>query len=254
MNIIQIINETIATVLNEKLANVDDDVNLIYDTYFAKAIDEINRTGIVNSNMFVASETDSSIFKTDEAVAAHNLSPVNIYINNGGGNNYNPHSSIIQLNMNPSAISFVKNYNSISAAVAKLSDDKAHSLANEFTEEKIKGTIHHELAHWIDNVQHNNHIVNDLNKRKQLVANEKSVSDVNSTKFEIEGQIHNIKQLKNKYGNKWDKTTFNELVMISPTLGNIYRTLQGEEKIKWIRNLKTRMHREGLLGKNMINN
>ena len=255
MNINKIINETITTFLNEKLANVDDDVNLIYDTYFAKAIDEIGRTDIVNMDIFKSSITNSSILKTDDAVAAHNISPVKILINYWKENSYDPHTSVINLGVNSGAITFAMEHKSLSDAIADLKGQpNASSLVKEFTEEKIKGTIHHELAHWIDNTLHNNHLVNDLRKRKQMVANDKSVGNVNSTKFEIEGQIHNIKQLHNKYGSKWDNITFNELVKLSPSLNHISTKLSGDEKIKWIRDLKTRMHRESLLGKKMINN
>jgi len=76
---------------------------------------------------------------------------------------------------------------------------------------------------------------------------------VNASKMEINGQIHNIKQLHNKLHYMWDNMTFDELVSESPTLNNIIRSLPPKFKNQWIRDLKTRMHREGLLGKMMAN-
>jgi hypothetical protein len=70
--------------------------------------------------------------------------------------------------------------------------------------------------------------------------------------MEIQGQIHNVKQLHNKYNDIWDTLTFSDLIKYSPTLRTISNELKGDIKTKWVRDLKTRMHREGLLGKNMV--
>jgi hypothetical protein len=63
-----------------------------------------------------------------------------------------------------------------------------------------------------------------------------------------------IKQLHNKYSNIWDNLSFYDMIKYSPPLFLVYLTLKGDTKTKWIRDLKTRMHREGLLGKNMTVN
>jgi hypothetical protein len=77
---------------------------------------------------------------------------------------------------------------------------------------------------------------------------------INANKLEIQAQIHNVKQLYNKYENIWDELTFKDMLTYSPPLNKVYRDLPMKIKLDWIRNLKTRMHREGLLGKNMVNN
>lgn len=252
MDIIKIIKEELENILiNEKLANVDEDVNMLYNNYLAKSINIINETGRVNKSYFEQYETDTSILKSEDAVAAHNIRPAKIYVNYFRGNNYNPHTDVINFGFNNSAIDYASEYDTLKNAANDIPN--GNSLLLEFTETKMKESIHHELAHWIDNVLHNNHLVNDLKKRKNLVANDSSINNVNSSYFEIEGQIHNIKQLKNKYSDTWDNLKFSELMLMSPSLDNINNSIHGDEKRKWIRDLKTRMYRENLLGKNMVN-
>ncbi len=73
------------------------------------------------------------------------------------------------------------------------------------------------------------------------------------TKVEIQGQIHNVKQLYNKYMDIWDDLSFMDMIGMSPPLIGIYNELNFEQKKTWTRDLKTRMFRENLLGKKMIN-
>ena len=78
------LNENLIT---ERLTDVEEDVDFIYDKFFKEDIDEIQRTGIVTTDMFKIHETDSNILKSNQAREA-NLStlkkfkkPVTIYIN-----------------------------------------------------------------------------------------------------------------------------------------------------------------------------
>ena len=71
--------------------------------------------------------------------------------------------------------------------------------------------------------------------------------------MERQVQIHNIKQLYNKHKDRWDKLTFKEMLELSPALDTLYHAM-GDKNLrdKWIRLIKQRMYREGLLGKNMF--
>ena len=77
---------------------------------------------------------------------------------------------------------------------------------------------------------------------------------IDSTSLEIQGQIHNIKQSYRLYKDIWDTLTFDELKEIVPTIGIVSRKLGWDIREKWVKALKKRMYREGLLGKNMVNN
>jgi len=243
----------------ERLMNVDDDVDMIYDYYFKKDFEEIEETKSLDGISFEQKEYNTSFLNSPLAKKTHKLNPCKIFVNIGD-NHYNPSSSVIAISVNDNAVNFVRdnfNGNIIDAYhyVKKAEGSrKAENFMNEFSEHKIKGSIHHELAHWIDDTLHNRHINSRAIKAMELGTNmTKGGLPINADKMEIQGQIHNIKQLKNKYNDIWDELTFDELKSLTPTINIVNKQLSGDIKDKWIRDLKKRMHREGLLGKKMIN-
>jgi hypothetical protein len=241
--------------LTEKLTNVDADVDMIYDKFFRKDIDRLNKTGIITNELFLYSETYTDILKSPESVEAHKLNPCTIKINYRN-NFYTPNSSLIGIGLNDNALSFVKNSfrGNLNNAIDNLDYQDAKRLKLEFTEDKIKGSIHHELAHWIDDTMNNYHITKRVNKAMELGTVNFGGIPVNSTKMEIQAQIHNVKQLHNKYKDVWDNLTFIDMIEKSLPLMAILNSFSENETIrtKWIRDLKTRMYREGLLGKKMV--
>jgi hypothetical protein len=242
------------SLLAEKISNIDIDVNMLYDMYFKDDIDEIGRTGMVTDDMFKMKQTNTSILKDDESLLANENNKCNILINYGR-NFYSPSKKLISLSVDGGGKDYVMGFGgNINDATESLTkDSQRNNLPREFTEEKIKGSIHHELAHWIDDTMNNQHIKKRLDKAMELNTANLGGIPVNATKMEIQGQIHNVKQLKNKYENEWDNLTFVEMLRLSPALNTVYMGLPYKFKIKWIRDLKTRMYREGLLGNNMVN-
>lgn len=238
--------------LTEELHNVDDDVNLLYNKFFKSDIDEVKRTGVITKNLFKEYKIDTSILKNPKSIKTHKLNPCEILINHGG-NSYNPVKHIIILSINKNAVDhIIDNYDgNLKEAVDDAYDDLKDSLNNEFEEHKIKGSIHHELTHWIDDTLYGSHI--DKYLKKNNVDKKYNRITVNTLPFEINAQIHAIKQIKNKNEDKWDYLTFGNLIKISPSLFQIYRSLSYDDKIEWIKKLKKRMYREGLLGKKMYN-
>jgi hypothetical protein len=242
------------SLLAEKISNIDIDVNMLYDMYFKDDIDEIGRTGMVTDDMFKMKQTNTSILKDDESLLANENNKCNILINYGR-NFYSPSKKLISLSVDGGGKDYVMGFGgNINDATESLTkDSQRNNLPREFTEEKIKGSIHHELAHWIDDTMNNQHIKKRLDKAMELNTANLGGVPVIASKMEIQGQIHNVKQLKNKYENNWDNLTFVEMLRLSPALNTVYRDLPYKFKVKWIRDLKTRMYREGLLGKNMVN-
>lgn len=235
----------------EKLTEVDDDVDLIYDLYFKKDIEEIEKTGIVKSSMFQMAETDTSILKTEESIKGHEIAPCKIFINNKL-NGYDPLKKVIFISVNLGAFNFALDEGGdIKKASIFLSSNQRNSFLKEFSKEKIKGSIHHELTHWLDDVFHNQHIANRI--KKQISAGTRDIGrrPVNSEKFEIQSQIHNIKQLYRSFSHVWDEMTFRDMISLSPPLNTVYNQLNADYLKQWKRDLKTRMSREGLLGKMM---
>ncbi len=239
--------------LSEKLTNIDDDVNLLYVKYFEYDVLELERTGIITDTMFLQSETNTVILKSDDSIKSNKLNSCIIKLNTGS-NGYQPSTRTITIGVTSNAINFIKDEarGNIKLAINMLTDvNQKHLLSREFSEERIKGSIHHELAHWIDDTLNNRHINKRLDKAMELGTRDLGGIPVNATKMEIQAQIHNIKQIHNKYSDIWDSLSFDDMLKYSPPLSIVNRTLTGDTKIKWIRDLKTRMYREGLLGKRM---
>lgn len=256
MKIRQFIQESVRTALNEKLTDVDSDVDLIYDIYFKNTVDKIKKTGSISWDMFDEHTTDTSILKSPDAIKCHEIKPCKILINFGQNNNnyYNPEKSIICFGFSKSAINFIiqDGGGNIYKAADFLEGYQKTTLIKEFKEEKIKGSIHHELAHWIDDVLHNSHITKYLKIAQEKGTKNLGNVSIDAKKLEIQGQIHNIKQLYNKYKDIWDSLTFDDMLKFSTSLYHIDNKLKGKIRDKWRRDLKTRMARENLLGKYMV--
>jgi hypothetical protein len=226
----------------EKLTEVNEDVDFIYNKYFKSGIDYIQENDKLDLSLFPKNEISSSELKSSPCQKAHQISPVKININNLKYNNsYIPSLMTINISLSRNAVNHAQWYPTISEASNIL--DNKNSFLQEFTEHKIKGSIHHELVHWIDDVLNNRHIAN------KLIRNTK-IKNIDFTEIEIQAQIHNIVQLKRKYGDIWDSITFDEMIKMSPPLNVV---LKSDGKERWIFKLKKRMAREGLLGKKMYN-
>jgi hypothetical protein len=252
----EVVEETF--LINERLMHVDDDVDLIYNMFFKEDIDMINLSGFINENMFKRSEITTFDLKSPLAEKANKENNCKILINKYGSNFYNPEGKLISCAINSGAVRYVigEFRGSLDDAVRsfKLGGDmrKASMLLSEFTEAKMKGSIHHELAHWIDDTLHNNHIKNRADKVGEIKKDmTKRGLPINADKMEIQGQIHNIAQLKKQHLDNWDELTFKDVIALSTTISVIDNQLKGDIRKQWLRDLKTRMHREGLLGKSM---
>jgi len=247
------LNKIDETILNERLIDADSDVNYLYNRFFKDTFDEIADTGIINNNTFIHRVTDTSKLQSAIAIKANKLNPCLITINALRGNYYSPLNNVISISVNKNAVNFIiNNGGSIKNSSDTLNDEDAYRLKREFIDSTIKGSIHHELSHWIDDTLHNNYIKNRLDTAEENGSSlTKKSLPIDAHEMEINAQIHNIKQLKNKYDKEWDSLSFDDMIRYSPALSMIYKELVGEIKNKWIKKIKKRMYREGLFGKNM---
>jgi hypothetical protein len=240
--------------LNEKLTELDLDVNRLYNHFFKKDIDEIKRTNIVTTNMFKSNSYNTSMLIEPQSIEGDKLNHCEILINKklypNLSNFYKPSLNIISLSINFNAVKLaLDNDGDINKAMQNLYPQKLqNSFLNEFSEEKIKGSINHELLHWLDDTFNNKHIYQKLHPKSKFKLKN---PHVDATKMEIQAQLGNIKQLKNKYQNSWNNLTFLEFINLSPLLTNIYGKLPQKYKVNWVKNLLSRMNRENLLGDNM---
>lgn len=249
------------SLITERLMDVQGDVDYIYDKYFKSKIDKIHETDTVEKDVFLLDSLTTDELTSPLSIKANKINHSTILINGTlggrGMNYYNPMTSVLSIGISTEAVNYiVETHNgSLSSAVGSLKEEDYKNIQMEFSESRIKGTINHELAHWIDDTLHNKHI---KTRAREATANKTDMTKgglpINADKLEIQGQIHNILQLKRSYDGEWDELTFDEMVKMSPTLSTISKVhLEGSTKKKWVRDIKRRMHREGLLGGNMAN-
>lgn len=253
MNILKEAEER-ASLLNENMMDIDNDVDMIYDMYFKKYIDAFNRTGNVDSvSEYVSLQTDTSILNNEICKKAHELNPCTIYINDICRRNmspyYKPSSSEISLILPFNAINYIRY--EWSGVINDAATDYPQ-IPNELTEHKMKGTINHELIHWLDDTFNNNIISKKIDSyQKYEDLYNKGVNKTHMIFYEINAMMGNIKQAYNIHKNEWDNLTFDDLIKLIPSLSNAKSVMMGDELSKYYRKIKMRMFREGILGKKM---
>lgn len=234
--------------LTEKLTRVNADVDMIYNRWFKDSFDHFRKTGEADLSLFGKGVMSTDNLKSVVAKKADAIRSATIQANtrNKSGNSYEPFSSVITLSYHVEAWELVQT-NGWEKALGMVPDHQLGSFRAEFRPEIIKGSIHHELNHWIDDVLHNRHINKHVKK-----ASEQGVSPQdNEGPMERHSQIHNIVQLKRVHKDKWDSISFNDMIRLSPSFIVITQNMSPAGFKMWRRLLMLRMHREGLLGKMM---
>lgn len=250
--------------LHERMYDVVSDVDMIYDKFFKAYVDDLEAVSVDSSfrrqlydeNPITIGSLLSSEFTDMDCLKAHLTNPITLTCGIGlkNGSFYNPTRQIIQISVQSHAILYQINPNRYS----HLNKQMITSLSNEFTEGRIKGTIDHELTHWVDDTLNNGFLskiiyqANEFNKPELLLLGKE---DVNLTYFEIQGQMGNIRQAQRKNAERWDSMTLHDLFEIIPPLMAIYNRVSQKYSSKivylWQRHLIQRMNRENLLGKSM---
>lgn len=247
--------------LTEKILDVQQDVDIIYDKFFRKNIEKLNNperdpklikeaVRALSRERHVEPGVVSNLLKTPELDEAQEHNPVKFIINSGVGNMYriNRNPAELHFSVNDAVLRLLKQYEYSIDTLSRLIKDNFDMFLSEMTEGKMKGSIHHELAHWYDDTMHNYHLANTV-KNNPSATNK---PEWNTSHIEIEGQIHTLLQFKKMYGDElWDSMTFDELLTKVPALSFVERDLDTEHKEVWKRRIKSRMARENLLGKNM---
>jgi hypothetical protein len=233
----------------EKTFDLDVDVDWIYDKFFKKDIETIQKTRRIGRGMFKPQKITTASLKSAQAKEAHKIKPCTIYINlPDAPRAYQPFSRNIFVAVNRNAVDFVikKMRGDLDLAI-EYTDPM---IEVEFASMTIKSNIYHELSHWLDDVFHGEALSREVDK--WMKADEKPKEAIISS-IEINAQIHTIKQMKRSLGDKWEEMTFSDLLSVLPIYNVIRKQFLGKPfKIyRWEKKLKQRMHREGLLGKNM---
>lgn len=238
-------------VLSEKLTKVDTDVDFIYNKYFKKIMKHILDDKPVKASLFKKIETDTSILKDPICIEAHKKNPCKIIIS-GRSNHYDPIRKIISICISPSAIDHLENCNNYSNALHRLDDEYVPLFKSDLSEYRIKGTINHELVHWIDDTFNKQHIEKFITKNMgDSIKQAQQFKHINAHHIERQAQIHNIEQLYKQYNDQWDQMTFDDMIQKLPSISSFLKQMPNDIKTQWKENIKKRMNREGLLGKKM---
>ena len=261
----------------EKTFNIKKDVDILYKKGFEKVfkifkendfeemqkkLKKIFRQGRSSTTLI---STDSSILKSPEAVMAHNVNPVTIDLGSYvDGNFYRPSAIIkrqaggsgkkgeIQISMNAGVMDIL-----MRGDISSVAEHELVRFANELSSTRIKSSISHELSHWISDSLYNKHISSVLDLAAELTNMELvklGKKDVNMTYFEIDGQIHVLKELKRANKDELDELSLLDVFNSYTTLYTIASNLKrhGKDVLDlWQKTLLKRMARENLLGKNM---
>lgn len=250
--------------LNEATFDLNDQVDFIYDNYFAEFVNRVNRNETQSLAVPYDSIPSTDLPENDVISKANQINPVTIKIGDALGNQYIPHKNLISVSYNKNALDFLQDQGGIERASAILarydSEQRARAFRNEFTEHRIKGSIYHELSHWLDDTFHNTHIRDKLTRANTASSRTKGINilrqrqpDVALTNYERDAQIHSIKQQKRTMDdNKWNSISFEQMIRMNPSLEVIYDNGKQQGWFnKWKKMILRRMNREGLLGDNM---
>jgi len=277
-----------------KTYQIQEDVNMIFDiiknSEFYKKV--VNLEYIPESdNEIVLKNSDNLNFKCQDCIKAQSKNPFILYLNVDGSSygpkNINKMEGEIESNIKYSKIRIGilaglytimvydngfkynnnkkkwengynhKTYNSVQELISDLVPQKYAQY--ELMDYRIKGSIHHELIHWIDDTLHDNFITKKINnalKDQKSIKNslhQKRIKVVYSP-YEVNAMIGNIKELKNSMSiDEWDNLTLQGMLSLLPSYARIFKTEKSDQKIRFFKDITKRMYREGLFGKNMNN-
>lgn len=251
--------------LFESIRNIDADVEYIYEKgQFQKVLNSIHKG---NPRVPEVITIDSAELVTKECIMAHKVNPVEIICHGShGDNHYSPNDGEILLNMISDVSDFAMSMGNPSRTAASMDHKMGTRLMSELSEGYYKGIIMHELAHWIDDSLNSRHLSSKSTRAyMDSMASGTDVSDelikrlnkgkgelAEFSKAEIEGQVHTVAQVKRQMTQKqWDSLQFSDLINLVPILGATYDRVDLSGRDRWLRDLKSRLHREGLLGKRM---
>jgi hypothetical protein len=255
--------------LIEKTFNVNKDTDWIMQTsgmkHFLRLIESENVQDIqefVQQNVDYKGEvnllaTDSSFLKSRDSKKAHKKKPINIRVGMyQDGSFYNPVDKQLQISLNYHAFTTFSNldFSKDKARNDGMLNAQATRFLHEFDYKSVAATVQHELTHYLDDALHNDMIQKVVNRAKEgKVGLKGSKADVNHTEFEINSQIHAMKQLKRDMGKKkYDALNFKTLFQNKASIMSNFKNFRNEDEYtKMVKAFVSRLHREKLLPKGL---
>ena len=189
--------KTFKEYLLEKTFSLQKDIDRIYNKYFKQNIKDILSGKLkydINDNRDITfGQFYTSELVSKDAKRGHELNPVRIRVGIfSDGNYYQPEKDYIQLSLHKEATYFYMKVEGDEEQLKPVLKNKYNVFMNEFSPLKVKGTISHELAHWLNDTLHNRNISNSKDKIQKLqIANK-----IDSSFIELDSQVHALKEKK----------------------------------------------------------
>lgn len=247
--------------INEKTYNIGQDVDLIYNKLI-KSIMKLFHKGKYKEFENEIRNKQHSMYsdklKSRQTKQAHEINPVTIsFVHNGLGNHYNPIKGYIQISLNKNVMDLLAKTNYEEFNIKRDVGSMYERFMNELSESSIKGSIYHELSHWLNDTFHNQQI-------KKMIKRAGETGDYSITKkghqyttltdYELDAQIHAVKQVKRDNNKKYDQIDWKELMILKPALHLAFeRAAFSNEYDEYMKRFTKRLHREKLLNKKLQN-
>lgn len=244
--------------ITEKTFDINAEVDYLYDLFFKEYIDAFDidnpaplpRTfGTILGPDFVEDMNNPDIEDAHDSIW---LEEITTYSNRG--NVYLPSDgeATINLSLPKPAHDAIK-----SGIVNQLNDRQRRSIMNEFTEARMKGSIMHELSHWLNDALHGRFLSKRVDRgitstdRLKTLNQGKSRTHQFLTDYELDAQVHAIIQFRRKNARMWERIDLDTALQKMPFYMPLYDTLSRAERKQWKRYMYTRLARENLLGRQM---
>ena len=267
--------------LFEAIFHVDDAVDYIFEKAFGdffRGIEKFKKGGDISKVFVDLDITDFSMaeikknIKNEYVQRSMIIFPIEI---EAGilteGSRYVPTKNLITISFNTDLyrllLMALSNNWTYDMMMQNIQSHRRPNAEAEFSGNKVRGSIAHELSHWIDDVSHKRHITKMIEKAQMFRDEQQDQAsttktllrgkpDIYMTDYEINAVVHAISQLKREFDeNKWNTMTFDDLLDSDPALNNTYMrirdTLTEKDLKEWKRTVFSRLHRERLLGRNM---
>ena len=273
-------NPTVAeSRLDEKTFNIGKDVDLIFDRFYAPIFDKVVKGKYNTYEKFPKTQKMSSEeLVSGPAKKAHAEKPIEIRLAYfdpetamwGIGSGYTPSGEHIYIFLDKETYDAMRENHGVplEKALARVPEEQRERLRGNLTGDAVKNAIWHEMTHWVDDALHGKHIsrrFKDIEKKKkempQSAASRAKLTKLQKGRYEDEyliprevfAQIHQIKELKRRYGRVWNKLSFENMLELDNTFHSRIAKFKKTPEIyqKWKRALLSLMAREGLLGASM---
>ena len=245
----------------EETFKINKEVNMLFDVHLAKLLHRYKSTpeSVWRGSSGEFSQTDSSIFTQGILKDAHSANPITLHFGIFDSNQYEPTNKKIQVGLHANAISFLgpeglKNKEAI---------EQEPDVIFEFTPDRLKATIAHELTHWIEDSLFNKKMVRaidssrrKLDKEKDSFQKQKIITQFQKfSEHEIQAHINGLSAIRDNNPELYDSWSWKELQQNSPALKRVVNSskeLPDDERRVFMKQLLRRLSRENLLTKQMI--